>query len=361
MSDGAVSCEALEYIRIRQRRMYGVMALLFCLLCVGCYALFVGSLSIDLNALLRSVLQGGLSLSETNAHILLNIRLPRILSAILAGSGLALAGAVMQNLLKNPLASPFTLGISHGAAFGAAVAILFFSGGRVDSMNAFAISYVSPYSVVFFAFGGALLAAVVVLMLASLRNMGPESMVLAGVAMGSLFSAATMVLQYLANELQVASMVFWTFGDVSRPNWNELWILMAVMAVTSFFFKAMAWDMNALLLEEEEARSLGVNVTRLRWIGMSLASFLAAVITAFMGVIGFVGLLGPHMARRVLGEDHVLLLPGSAFMGAVLLLAADTLTRGLFSPFVLPVGTITSFLGAPLFLYLLIYRREPHA
>ncbi|MEZ0329273.1 MAG: iron ABC transporter permease [Dissulfuribacterales bacterium] len=358
MIDATVSYEVLQYIRIRRRRVILVMALLFCLIFEGCYALSVGSFRIDLQTFLNALLQRTIPASETSSHVLLNIRLPRILSAVLAGSSLAMAGAVMQNLLKNPLASPFTLGISHGAAFGAAVAILCFSSGRMDSMSTTAISYQSPYLVVTCAFGGALLAAAAVMILSGIRNMGPESMVLAGVAMSSLFSAATMVLQYLANELQVASMVFWTFGDVSRPNWNELLILLVVTGIAAILFKTMAWDMNALLLDEEEARSLGVNVTRLRLQGMFLASLMAAVITAFMGVIGFVGLLGPHMARRFLGEDHVLLLWGSAFMGAVLLLVADTLTRAVLSPFVLPVGTVTSFLGAPLFLYLLIRRRE---
>lgn len=358
MTDAAVSSEALHYIRIRRRRMFLVMALLFCLILGGGYALSVGSVHTDFQTFLNALLKRTAFSNTTGMHVLLNIRLPRILSAILAGSGLALAGAVMQNLLKNPLASPFTLGISHGAAFGAAVAILFFSGGRMDSMNTAAISCHSPYLVVTCAFGGALLAAAAVMMLSRIRNMGPESMVLAGVAMSSLFSAATMVLQYMANELQVASMVFWTFGDVSRPNWNELLILLTVTGISFFLFKTMAWDMNVMLLEEEEARSLGVNVARLRLLGMFLASLIAAVITAFMGVIGFVGLLGPHMARRLLGEDHVLLLWGSACMGALLLLVADTLTRAVLSPLVLPVGTVTSFLGAPLFLYLLIRRRE---
>lgn len=358
MKGTAFSCETLQYIRIRRRRMSLVMVLMFFLILAGCYALFVGSFSIDSRTVLNFMLQRTISISsETSSHILLNIRLPRIFSAMLAGSGLAMAGVVMQNLLKNSLASPFTLGISHGAAFGAAVAILFFSGGRLDSMNTAAISFYSPYVVVACAFGGALLAAAAVMVISGIRSMGPESMILAGVAMGSLFSAATMVLQYMANELQVASMVFWTFGDVSRPNWNELWIILVVIGITSILFKTMACDMNVLLLEEEEARSLGVNVNRLRFWGMFLASLTAAVITAFMGVIGFVGLLGPHMARRFLGEDHVLLLFGSAFMGALLLLVADTMTRAISSPFVLPVGTVTSFLGAPLFLYLLIRRR----
>lgn len=359
MNEATFSCETLQYIRIRRRRMSLVIALMLCLIFGGCYALFVGSLHINLQTMLNFVLQRTTTtISEPSLHILVNIRLPRILSAILAGSGLAMAGAVMQNLLKNPLASPFTLGISHGAAFGAAFAILFFSGGRMDSINTAAISFYSPYVVVACAFVGALVATVAVMAISGIRNMGPESMVLAGVAMSSIFSAATMVLQYIANELQVASMVFWTFGDVSRPNWNELLILLMVIGITSIFYMTMAWDMNAMLLEEEEARSLGVHVTRLRLLGMFLASLTAAVITAFMGVIGFVGLLGPHMARRFLGEDHVLLLLGSACMGALLLLIADTLTRAVLSSLALPVGTVTSFLGAPLFLYLLIRQRE---
>lgn len=351
MSESIGYQHSTRYMGIRKRRMVVILAILVSLLCFACYALTIGSIRVDFMGWLSSLARD--MEDDKGWQVLWYIRLPRILAAILGGWGLALSGAVMQNLLKNPLASPFTLGISHGAAFGAAVAILFVAGGRV-SAGAVVFSSHSPYLVVSFAFLGAFGAAAIVMALSSLRKLGPESLVLAGVAMGSLFSAATMVLQYLANELQVAAILFWTFGDVSRPGWNELSILAMVVFVVFFLLKSMVWDMNVLLLGEDESRALGVDVRRLRFVGMMLVSLLAAVITAFMGVIGFIGLLGPHMAKRLLGEDHSFLLLGSAAIGAALLLISDTVARVIITPLSLPVGTVTSFLGAPLFLYLLL-------
>ena len=232
-------------------------------------------------------LTGGLSPAES--VVIWNIRLPRIVTAVVVGWGLALSGLGIQSLLKNPLGSPSTLGISQGAAFGAASAIVLFS-GRVVSVTAMA-------------FAGAMAATGIILMLARLRRLTAEAVILAGVALSSLFASATILIQYLATETQLAVVVFWTFGDVARSNWRDIGLMTAAVAGVSLFFMVRRWDLNALASGEETARGLGVNVERIRIQGMVAASLVAALATAFCGVIAFVGLIAPHMAQ--IGRAHV--------------------------------------------------------
>ena len=192
-----------------------------------------------------------------------------------------------------------------------------------------------------------------ILFLARLRGFSPESVVLAGVAFGSLFTAGSTLLQYFAEDVQIAAMVFWTFGDLGRVSWNEVAILTVVVAAALVYFQFHRWDYNALDSGEDTAKSLGVPVEKLRFRAMLAASLVSAVAVSFMGIIGFVGLIAPQMMRRVLGVDHRFLIPAAAVCAAALLLLSDTLARTLISPVVLPVGAITSFFGAPLFLFLL--------
>ncbi len=272
--------------------------------------------------------------------VVLNIRLPRVAAALVCGWGLALSGLGIQSLLKNPLGSPSTLGISQGAAFGAALSIVAFGAGVVSTTA--------------FAFAGAMGATGVILLLARLKKLSPEAIILAGVALSSLFASATTLIQFMATELELAMVVFWTFGDVARSNWAQIGATSAVVIVASLAMFFVRWDLNAMSTGEETARGLGVSVERIRVIGMVLCALVAALATAFHGVIAFVGLIAPHMARRLVGDDHGLLIPFSAVLGALLLLAADTLGRELIGSGALPVGVVTSFLGAPMFLFLLI-------
>ncbi|MDI3280565.1 MAG: iron ABC transporter permease [Bacillota bacterium] len=338
------------YVKYTQRKAV-VIALLVCAtLALALYALNAGSAPLPP----AQVLQALLGRAEGRLHVIVwQIRLPRVLGAVVAGAGLAVAGCAMQNLLRNPLASPFTLGVSQGAAFGAAVAIISFGAGSIQSTSADAVIIDHPYLVSAAAFGGAMAATVVILFLARVKEVSPEAMVLAGVALGSLFSAATTLLQYFAQEVQVASLVFWTFGDLGRLSWWELEIMAAVVGGAWLYFLAHRWDYNALDGGEEAAKALGVEVEKVRLNGMFVASLVTAVAVAFLGIIGFIGLVAPHMMRRLLGGDHRFLLPAASAMGGLLLLAADTLGRTVIAPVVLPVGAITSFMGAPLFLYLL--------
>jgi iron complex transport system permease protein len=208
--------------------------------------------------------------------------------------------------------------------------------------------------VAIFAFLGSIAATMVIMALARVRKMAPESIILAGVALSSLFVSGTILVQYFATETEIASVVFWTFGDVARSSWQEIGVLALITTGVTLYYLLNRWDLNALLAGEDTALGLGVNVERLRLVGMFLAALVAALATAFHGVIAFLGLLAPHIGRRLVGPDHRMLLPFSALIGAMLLLVADTFGRVLVGSGALPVGVLTSFMGAPLFLYLLL-------
>jgi iron complex transport system permease protein len=286
-------------------------------------------------------------LESTLGYAIWEIRLPRLLSALLGGAALALAGALMQTVLQNPLASPFTLGISQGAAFGASFAIIFLGSGVVIA---------SRLDVAVFAFLGALAGTALILLLAAVRGMRPEGLILSGVAFAALFNALIMTMQYFATDFQLSATVFWTFGDLGKGGFEEAGILAAILLLTLLYALKNRWSYNALSWGELHARGLGVAVGSLRAITLILAALPVAVATAFFGVIGFVGLVAPHMVRLFCGGNHTALIPLSMLAGANLLILADLTARWLFLPIVLPVGILTAFLGVPMFLYLIIRR-----
>jgi len=270
------------------------------------------------------------------------------------GAGLAVAGAAMQSILRNPLGSPFTLGISHAAAFGAAFSVMLLGSGVMGDSSGSSVTILNPYLTTSSAFACSLLSAGVIIGVSRLRGATPETMILTGVALGALFTAGTMFLQFFADDVELAAMVFWTFGDTARASWSELGLLSAVTGVCFLYFWANAWNYNAMDAGDETAMGLGVRVDRLRFIGMFLASLLTAVIISFLGIIGFVGLVVPHMVRRLIGSDERFLLPATCLGGGLLLLLSDTAARLMLSPHVLPVSVLTAFLGAPVFIALII-------
>ncbi len=320
-------------------------------------AVAIGPVNIPLGQTLRAI--AGLPVERRAAGIIWNIRLPQAMTAVLAGAGLAAAGAAMQSILRNPLGSPFTLGMSNAAAFGAAFAVMILGTGVMAGDNGGAISLSNHYITAFFAFLCCVGAAFVIIAVSRLRGATPEVMVLTGVALGSLFTAATMFMQYFADDVQLAAMVFWTFGDLARASWNEIGFLAVVVAGSCLYFIANDWNYNAIDAGDETARGLGVNVSRVRILGMLVASLVTACVVAILGLIGFVGLVCPHMVRRIIGDDHRFLMPASCLTGAALLLASDTAARMIMSPHSLPVSILTAFLGAPVFIMLIIrgYRR----
>ncbi|WP_083473207.1 iron ABC transporter permease [Frankia sp. R43] len=276
------------------------------------------------------------------------LRLPRIGLAVVAGAGLAIAGVVLQGLLRNPMVSPFTLGISSAAAFGASVTILFGdSTGRGD------------VTMVATALAAALLCAGLLLGLSWLRGASPVTLILVGTALTYLFQALTSTMQYIASENQLAEIVRWSFGSVNAATWGQVAAVGVPVGVALVLLTGQAANLNAIAFAgDDAARSLGVDVTRTRLVCSLLAVMLAAVIVSFTGVIGFVGLVAPHIARLIVGADHRFLLPFAAIAGALLVLAADTAGRTLFAPAVIPVGIVVAFLGAPLFINLVLTRRR---
>ncbi|MBA3035619.1 MAG: iron ABC transporter permease [Desulfobacterium sp.] len=334
------STTAKYHQQFRQKRILFILLITITFL-LGIYAVCKGAYQLSP----LHVVHGLIGKAQGNPHLVVwNIRMPRIVAAIVAGWGLALSGIVLQTLLRNPLGSPSTLGISQGAAFGAAIGIILFNSGSAYSL----------YSVTLLAFLGAMAATVVILLLAKAKSLSSEAIILSGVALSSLFTSGTFLIQYFATETQVAAALFWTFGDVARSGWKEIGMMTAVIFIASIWGTYHRWNLNAMLSGEETAKGLGVSVESLRLQGMIFAALVSAIITAFHGVIAFLGLLAPHIAKRIVGADHRLLIPFSCVIGAILLLLADTMGRVLIGSGSMPVGILTSFMGAPMFLYLLM-------
>ena len=341
-----------EYKQYTGRKVFFIVLSFSVLAACLVISVSLGAANLSLLDVIKTLL--GMSDSARQEAIIWNIRLPQALAAIVAGSALAVSGAVMQSILRNPLGSPFTLGISNAAAFGAALSVML-QGGAVEILGAgLGSSTWLPLITTGSAFLFSIAAAIVIIVISRIRGATPEVMVLSGIAMGSLFTAGTMFLQFFADDVELASMVYWTFGDTARADWGELAIAAGVTAVFCLYFMMNAWNYNAIDTGDETARALGVPVNRIRIIGMLSASILTAVIVSFLGIIGFVGLVVPHMVRRIIGADHRFLIPASVITGGLLLLVSDTAARLLLSPQVVPVSVLTAFLGAPIFIYLII-------
>lgn len=340
------------YSRYIGKKIFLVILSIAGLMLLSVYSISIGSVNIALKEVVMTL--SGISVSSRWDIIIWNIRLPQILAAIVAGAGLAGAGTVMQSILRNPLGSPFTLGISQAAAFGAALAVMVTQAGATSTVVADMGNIPKQYFLTGSAFIFCILASSVILLISRIKRGSPEVMVLAGVALGSLFTAGTMFLQFFADDVQLAAMVFWTFGDVARASWKELAIMAGLVLLSGFYFYLNRWSYNAIDSGDETARGLGVDVQKVRLTGMIVSCLLTAAIVAFLGIIGFIGLICPHIVRRLVGDDHRFLLPGSLICGSILLLAADTAARVIMAPHVLPVAILTSSLGAPLFIYILI-------
>ncbi|MBF0201567.1 MAG: iron ABC transporter permease [Desulfamplus sp.] len=353
LSHDTVPDEYTEYI---SRKILFIVVLSITAALLFIMAISLGAVHVPVKEVLLTL--SGLSDQGRFHTIIVNIRLPHALAALLAGAGLASAGTAMQSILRNPLGSPFTLGISQAGAFGAAFSVMLLGAGSMQSTQVGAVTIANPYLTTLAAFVACMATSLIIIAIARIRGATPEVMVLSGVALGSLFSAGTMFLQYFADDVQLAAMVFWTFGDVGRAGWREVLFMALAVVPGMVFFMANCWNYNAVDAGDETARSLGIKVERVRMAGMIVASLITAIMVSFLGVIGFVGLICPHMVRRVIGDDHRFVLPAGALAGAVLLLASDMAARLMMAPYVLPVAVLTAFLGAPTFLYLLIQKRR---
>jgi iron complex transport system permease protein len=285
--------------------------------------------------------------SEFFANIVWNFRVPRIVMAVLAGWGLALSGTLSQAILRNPLASPFTLGVASGAGFGAVVGIIVTNG-------------ISNEVIAGSAFCFALVTSLLILAVCRLKSASSETLILAGVATMYLFSSLTSFMQYVSTMEEVHQIVFWFFGSLSKVGWAEIMIAAVMILPPGPLLMKWAWDLNLLMVGDDSAKALGVHVARLRTWGIILASLMAAGAICFCGVIGFIGLVAPHIARMLIGSDHRFLLPASGLLGAVLILSADTLGRSIWAPQVIPIGIMTAFIGVPFFFYLMMRRRKEY-
>ena len=313
---------------------FALFTLLAIALAAFALALSAGSVAIEPASVLRALVAAG---DDTQRTIVRELRLPRAVAAFAAGGALALAGALLQVLLRNPLADPYVLGVSGGAAAGALTAMLLG-----------AAAWLVPAG----AFGGALASTVIVFGLA--RGSGawsPTSLLLTGVVVAAGWGAVVALILSLAPETQLRGMLFWLIGDLSAPPapWSALAALVVALAAALPF----AGDLNALSRGETTAAALGVDVERLPWLLFALAALLTAAAVTTAGAIGFVGLIVPHAVRLVIGNDQRVLLPASALAGGALLLVADTLAREITAPAQLPTGVVTALIGVPTFLYLL--------
>lgn len=287
--------------------------------------------------------------------VILQLRLPRILLAVLAGIALGSGGAVMQGVLNNPLASPYTLGISSGSAFGAALAIVL-----GDVVGGSHLVKMGSWSTVLGAFSVGLLTMCMIYILTSLKGGSASVLILAGVALSYFFSSGISLLKYLTNLETLQELTLWLMGGLYRAAWADIAVLAPIVAVGTWVLFRMSWDLNVLIAGEEVAQSLGINPERVRRKGCFLVALLTSAVIAFTGVIGFIGLVAPHLCRMFLGNDNRFLVLASGIMGAIFLLGADTVARLLINPSELPVGIITSLCGVPFFLYMLVKKRREY-
>jgi iron complex transport system permease protein len=349
LQQGRAAQQALAgYRRLLRRRWAILMALAVAALGAFVLDLATGPSSLSVLDALRGVLVPH-TLSRSARVIVWDVRLPQAAMALLVGASLSLAGAEMQTILNNPMASPFTLGMSSAATFGAALAIVLGIGipglpaNWIISVNAFVL-----------AFGSAL----VLQALARLRGSGGESIVLFGIALFFMFNALVAITQFMASEQALQHLVFWTMGSLTRATPDKIGIVAAVLAALAPLSLAAASKLTALRLGQERALSFGVNVGRLRWACLLRISLLTGVSVAFCGTIAFIGLVGPHIARLLVGEDHRFFLPASMLAGALVLSVASWASKVVIAGIVMPIGLATSLIGVPFFLALVLGRRE---
>ena len=335
-------------------RIYAIVGLLIVLGIVVALATAVGSVQIPLLTT-GKVLLSRLPLIQivpnwpsTLETIILDIRLPRVILAGLTGGALALAGATYQGLFRNPLADPYLIGVAQGAALGAVVGFLFPTTWQAMGFGVIPL----------LAFCGALISAAIVYALARVgRTLPTTTLILAGVALGALLGSVVSYL-IISSEEKVHGIIFWLMGSFSLSQWSEVRVVLPYVLVGVVVILLYARPLNVMQLDEEQAQQLGVNVESLKLVLLGAATLITAAAVAFVGTIGFVGIIVPHAVRLVWGPDHRFLLPLSILSGAIFLILADIIARTVLAPAEVPIGVITAIVGAPFFLYLLRRRKR---
>lgn len=340
------AAERNAYRAILRRRIGIVVSLAVIGLLAFCGDLLTGPSAMSPGQTLSALLFSSGADPSTQV-IVWQLRLPVALTALLVGACLSLAGAEMQTILDNPLASPFTLGVSSAASFGAALAIVLGIG-----LPGLPPRFVITANAFLFAFGSVLLLQ----MLARRGARGPDELVLFGIALVFAFEAAVSLLQFAASTDALQQLVFWNMGSLARADGSAIATLAAVFALTIPFSLRSAWKMTALRLGEDRARSFGIDVARLRFYSLLRVSLLAATAVAFVGTVAFIGLVGPHIARMLIGEDQRFFLPASALTGAALMALASIASKTLMPGVLIPISIVTAFVGLPLFFWLILRR-----
>jgi iron complex transport system permease protein len=337
-----VQRETYRRLVLRKRLILaGLVALLSCSVLLD---LALGPASYSFSEVLGALFSPD-SASPQVRVVMWDIRLPVALMAVAVGAALSLAGAQMQTILNNPLASPFTLGISAAAGFGAALGLAF-----GVALFPLAAQFMVPLN----AFIMAMLSALLIHFLSMRRGVTAETIVLLGIALVFTFNALLALVQFFATEQAVAAVVFWTMGSLTKATWPKLGVICLVILITLPIFAKRAWALTALRLGDDKAASFGINVRRLRFQTLIMVSLLASFPVAFVGTIGFIGLVGPHIARLLIGEDQRFFLPASLLTGSLILSASSVVSKTLIPGAIFPIGVVTSLIGVPFFISLIL-------
>ncbi len=332
---------------MRNSALYRIALCFVCLMILIVFDLLTGPSGMTLHQVIVTLLEGPNGDNKAFSTIIWLIRLPQTLTAIAVGFCLGYAGLMMQTILANPLASPYTLGFSAAAGFGAALSILF------GASLPIAVWILVPVS----AFASTLLACAIIYVIAHLKGSHSEILVLAGIAVLFFFQSLQSLLQYLAAPEVLQQIVFWLFGSLLKANWTSVWVITAILAVTLPFSLKEVWNLTTLRLGDDNAASLGLNVNALRKRIFIHVALLTAAAVSFTGTIGFIGLISPHVSRAIVGEDHRYSLLLSGMIGSILLVSASILSKTISAGAVIPVGIITAIVGVPMLLIVILKKQ----
>lgn len=351
MQSSTMIAEAIENQRRHEKRRWLVLAtLLFLLLLSFIFDIATGPSLLSLNDVIQALLHSigaPVEVSRTTEVIVTNLRLPIALMALVVGGSLGVGGAEMQTLLNNPMASPYTLGMAAAAGFGAAL-MLYVGSLGLSSQIAVPIG----------AFVCCMLSASLLFGLAMMRHISSGQLILAGIALLFLFQSLLSLVQFVSSPELSQQILFWLFGSLTKATWTNVMITALVTGVCVLILMKDAWKLTALRLGEERAKSLGVNVTRLRLKTLILVAIMTATATSFVGIIGFIGIVAPNIARMLVGEDQRYFLPLSFIVGAFLLSSASVLSKVIVPGALFPIGIVTAIIGVPFFFWLIIGKRR---
>ncbi len=347
----------MSSLSLKQKRLIFLISISVLLLVAFVASIFIGSSHISFVEGIKGLFGES---TKANNTIVQKIRLPRIIAAVLIGAALSMSGLIIQTVSNNVMASPTTLGVSNSAVLGANVAIITMGGG-VIAVNGGNLITESPYFVSAMAFIFAFVSTLLVLFLSRFSRFNPATTVLIGITFGMFATGVTTLIQYFATDTSLSTAIYWSFGDLGRASYTDDLIILVVVVISLVFFMVFAYRYNALLLGSDNASMLGINLNLFRFISLLLASLLTAVSVSMVGIIGFIGLVIPQICRKIVGNDHKILIPASMLLGSTSLVICDMISKIALNGYTLPVGAITPIIGAPIFVVLLLLsRRKKH-